>query len=125
LKRALIALTLALGLGQGCAVTPPSQLSLPQPQVRAGVRIEITRLAGTWTRPRGLIGTVENVSPASIGSFDLRLDGLGYQGNVVGRAAARIDDLAPGEKRGFRADFPSPIPSGLHQVMIGSAHVRR
>jgi hypothetical protein len=100
-----------------CAGTPPAQLAMPGPKLRNGVMVEITSLVGVLTRPLGFDGWVENMTRDSIPRFTVRLDGVGHQGRMVGRATAEILDLAPGERRPFRAKFPLPTPDGLREVL--------
>ncbi|MFT5051219.1 MAG: hypothetical protein ACI8QZ_002629 [Chlamydiales bacterium] len=115
---------LALALTAGCVTTPPSQLVLPRGVVRDGVCIDVTGIMGTWTRPRAFLGTVQNISGKPIQKCSLRIDAIGYQGRVVGRASAVIENLGVGERCTFRAKFPGPRPTGMHQVTIGAARAQ-
>ena len=125
LLRRLAMLLLLPAVIAGCASTPHNLLAFPGPRVKDGVRLEVTTIAGTWTRPLGLGGSVENLSDQPVPYIKVRLDGLGYQGSTIAEASTEIRDLRPGEKRRFRANFPLPAPHGLHQVMIGELRVVR
>lgn len=133
-RRALVPVALLVALAAlvpvaatmtACASTPHNLLAFPGPKVKDGVRLEVNKIAGTWTRPLGLGGTVENLTSETIALVSIRLDGLGYQGATIGQASTEVRDLGPAEKRRFRANFSLPTPHGLHQVMVGSLRVLR